>query len=212
MMDPFAKKTSSTKKKGSNTPHNFIEALKDIGTSIKQQAKDATIGTGKTMMDQVMSTPSKPQSGEIKPDTPFNFEDYLKSQERQTEQIQKQRYEKRLQQEQMIFHRKEEDAKIQIKQIQNELMKLAKETDSLSQEVKKTVFTTSVEPGTYHFNFFERIKNLIELARKQVASSRTWLEAFNSRKNRQGHYWGGVQKSGTKFMLSQERSRATQTG
>jgi hypothetical protein len=217
-MDSFKKSSTSfnavrsSKKKTSGTPKNFIEALKDISTSVKQQTKDAAAGMGRTAIDQITKT-QKIQSGEVKPDKPFNFEDYLKSQERQTEQVQKQRYEKRLQQERMVFHRKEEEAKIKIKQIQDDLQKLAKETEGLSSEVKKAVFTTTVEAGTYHMNFFDRIKNLIELARKQIASSRTWFEAFNSRKKqKQGHYWGQVKKSGTKYMLSQERTRATQTG
>jgi len=213
-MDPF--KQQSTSKKTSNRPNNFIEALKDLGSSIKQQAKDATLGAGKSMVDQVLNAPpidNKPQAGELNPNTPFNFEDFLKSRERQIEQTQKQRYEKRLKDETLIFHRKEEEAKLQIKSIQEELKKLAEVTQGLSQEVKKAVFTASVAPGTYHLTFFDRIRGIIELARKQISESKTWFESFNRRKkHKQGHYWGQVKKSGTKFMLSQERYMATQSG
>ena len=114
----------------------------------------------------------------------------------------------------MVFYAKEEEAKQQIKAIQEELQQLAKATVGLNEEVKKAVFTVSTKAGVYHLNFFQRIKRLIELAKKKVAESKTWFEAFNQRKKRkqQGFYWAQVKKSGTKFMLSSERSVVTQKG
>lgn len=207
---PKAKKTTSSK------ATNFIEALKDLSSSVKKQAKDATLETGRGLVDQIFGAPKtskQPQSGELTPDKPFNFEDFLKSRERQIEHAQKQRFEKRLREERVIFHHKEEEAKLQIKAIQEELKKLAQATQGLSQEVKKAVFTQTVEPGTYHLSFFNRIRRIIELARKQITESKTWFEAFNHRKKRkQAFYWSQVKKSGTKYMLSQERYMATQAG
>jgi len=207
-------KTKKKAKKPKQKTTNFIEALKDLGSSIKKQSKDATLGMGKSAADQLLGQGGQPQQqkGEIKPNQPFNFEDYLKSREREIEAQQKQRFEKRLRQERMVYHYKQEEAKIQVKSIQKELQKLAEETQGLSQEVKKAVFEGMVEPGTYHQNFLERIKTIIELARKKVAESRTWLHLFSKRKKQQGHYWAQVKKSGTKYMLSQERYMVTQTG
>ncbi|PIS09655.1 hypothetical protein COT75_00455 [Candidatus Beckwithbacteria bacterium CG10_big_fil_rev_8_21_14_0_10_34_10] len=208
--------SSSKKKKGSHQPVSFIEALKDIGSSVQKQAKDATIGTGKAMADQLLggnkNSDQVGDSGELQPETPFNFEDYLKSREKQIEQVQKQKFESRIQEERLVFHRKEEEAKLEIKAVQEELKKLAESTEGLSVEIKKATFTATVNPGTYHENFFSRIKRLIQLARKKLVESQTWLESFNYRSQRKSAYWGGVKKSGTKFMLSQERYTATKTG
>ncbi len=207
-----------SKPKQFQRPMNFIEALKDLGSSMKTQATDATLGTGKGVMDQLFGSPTpnnKPsqQSGELAQEKPFNFEDFLKSRERQTESIQRQRYERRLKDEKMVYSRKEEEVKMQIKSIQEELKKIAAETIGLSDEVKQAVFQGTVNPGIYHLNFFERLRSIIELARKQIAQSKTWMEAFNHRKKQQhAFYWSNVKKSGTKYMLSQERYMSTQAG
>ena len=201
-MDTFSSfNQNSQKQKKTQGSTNFIEALKGFGSSFKQQAKDAAFGV-----------PSKPQSGDLKAEQPFNFENYLKSRERQIESREKQKYERKIQEERLIFHHKQEEAKLQIKAVQEELKKLASATTGLSNEVKKAVFTAAVEPGTYHENFFDRIRNLIELARKKIVESKSWLETFNKRSKKRSHYWFNVKKSGTKFMLSQERYMATQVG
>lgn len=203
------------KQKKFQRPTNFIEALKDLGSSFKNQAKDATWGTGKGMVDQILGapkTPVKPESGELQPEQPFNFEDYLKSRERQAVSREKQKFERRIQEERLVFHRKQEEAKLQIKAVQEELKKLADASQGLSVEIKKATFTATVEPGTYHDNFFDRIRRLIQLARKKISESKSWLETFNHRAKKRSHYWFNVKKSGTKFMLSQERYMSTQVG
>jgi len=214
-MDSFSPFSQNQKQKKFQRPSNFIEALKDLGSSIKKQTKDATWGTGKGMVDQILGapkTPVKPESGELQPEQPFNFEDYLKSKEKQIAARERQRYGKRIQEERLVFHRKHEEAKLQIKAVQEELKKLADTSQELSVEIKKATFTATVEPGTYHENFFDRIRRLIQLARKRISESKSWLETFNQRAKKRSHYWGQVKKSGTKFMLSQERYMSTQVG
>lgn len=199
-MDSFSPFNQKQKKKTQGST-NFIEALKGFGPSFKKQAKDAAFGI-----------PSRPQSGDLKAEQPFNFENYLKSRERQIESREKQKYERKVQEERLVFHHKHEEAKLQIKAVQEELKKLASATSGLSVEVKKAVFSAAVEPGTYHENFFDRIRRLIEFARKKIVESKSWMETFNNRSKKRSHYWGQVKKSGTKFMLSQERYMSTQMG
>jgi len=198
-MDSFNPFNQKQKKTQGTT--NVIETLKGFGSSFKKQAKDATFGI-----------PSKPQSGDLKPEQSFNFEDYLKSKERQIVTREKQKYERKIQEERLVFHHKQEETKLQIKAVQEELKKLATTTSGLSVEVKKAVFSAVVTRGTYHENFFDRIRNLIELARKKLVESKSWLETFNQRSQKKSHYWGQVKKSGTKYMLSQERYTATSVG
>jgi len=69
-----------------------------------------------------------------------------------------------------------------------------------------------VEPGVYHLNFFERPKQAIIIFRKKIEDSASWLALFNQRAKKRGYYWTQFKKSGTKFLLSQERYMATQAG
>jgi hypothetical protein len=221
-MDDFStlgNQSSKSKSKKFQRPQNFIEALKDLGSSVKSQAKDATVGMGRGAVDQLFgATDNAVAAGQAKSadnqaSKPFSFEDFLKSRERQVEVATKQKYEQKIQQERLIFHQKEEQAKQQIKVIQEELKKLADSTSGLSQEVKKAVFTGIAEAGTYHVSFFARLRSIIELARQEVASSVTWLRSSGKRrKQQQGFYWNQVKKSGTRYMLSQERYMSTQGG
>lgn len=198
-LNQFGSQSSSTK---SQKPKNFIEALKDIGSSSKQQTKDLVFGP----------QGNQAQRNEMQAKPGFNFNEYLKSKEKQIASRERQRYQHRIEEERLVFHRKQEEAKLQIKAVQNELQKLAETTQNISIEVKKATVQAIVEPGTYHENFFDRIRRLIELARKKLNESNTWLQLFNHRGKKRSHYWGQVQKSGTKFMLSQERYMVTQVG
>ncbi|MDZ7586919.1 MAG: DUF5660 family protein, partial [Patescibacteria group bacterium] len=96
--------------------------------------------------------------------------------------------------------------------LQTEIKALAKEQVGLMTEVDQASFQAVVNPGVYHQSFFERLLQLIKLARKKVADSRTWLSMQNHRCQKQSGYWQSVKKSGTSFMLSGERTVSTQSG
>jgi len=115
-------------------------------------------------------------------------------------------------QENLVFSEKEQKIKNQIQAIINELAQLAKVTQNLTKEVKQTVESPIINPGVYHLNFLEKIKETIILLRKKVELSAHWMAAANQRSKKQHGYWGQAKKLGTKFTLSQERSMATQTG
>jgi len=214
---------AKTTKKNVTKPHNFIEALKELGGGVKDQAKAATAGTlgqavdqmtGKQNQDQQPAGQS-PNNAFPQPKMPFNFSEYLKSRENTIRRQERQMAQQQRSAEKLVFHRKEENAKKEIELIKAEIKKLILETGEMSaelQQAEQSVMTTTVEPGTYHLNFFDRIRRLIKLARKRVSESRNWLELFNSRKKTKSYYWGQVKKSGTKFMLSHERYMATQAG
>lgn len=209
----FGQKKSKTQK--TQKPQNFIEALKDIGSSAKTQAKDATVGIGSSALDQLFGAGSDQTSKatDNQANKPFNFEDFLRSREQQVETVTKQRYEKKLQDERLLFTRKEQESKMQIKAIQQELQKLAAATNNLSQEVRKAVSANFVEAGTYHKSFLDRIRSIIEYASQEVANSVTWLKNTRKRnKQKQGCFWAQVNKSGTKYMLSSEHSIAHAAG
>lgn len=211
---------TKSSKKSSIKHRNFIEALKDLGGGVKDQAKAATTGMLNQAVDQMtgsldQSSPQSPADRFPQPQMPFNFSEYLKSRENQIRQQERQMAQQQRGAEKLVYHRKEEEAKQQVELIKAEIKKLIVETGEMSvelQQAEQTVMTTTTEPGTYHLNFFDRIRRLIALARKRISESRNWLELFNSRKQQKSYYWGQVKKSGTKYMLSHERYMATQAG
>lgn len=217
-MDDFKSFSSSSfksKPKKTQRPQNFIEALKDLSSSVKTQTKDATLGVGRGVVDQLFGatgdSAAKPADNQA--NKPFSFEEFLRSREQQVETITKQRYEKKIQDERLLFTHKEQENKMQIKAIQEELKKLAAATNNLSQEVRKAVSANFVEVGAYHKNFLDHIRSIIEFASQEVANSTTWLKNCHKRKKQQGlMYWAQVKKSGTRYMLSSERYMATQAG
>lgn len=204
---------------GTKKQQNFIEALKDFSGEVKDQTKAVTAGvmdqavnqiTGVSVDQRTASSGKTPQQ-----EPPFNFADYLRSREQQIRQQERTLAEQQRGVEKTIFYRKEEETKKEIEIIKVEIKKLVLETGKMStelQEAEKTVMETTVAVGTYHLNFFDRIKNLIKLARKRISESKNWLELFNSRNQHKTFYWAQVRKSGTRFMLSQERYMATQAG
>jgi hypothetical protein len=111
-----------------------------------------------------------------------------------------------------VFSRAEEEIKAEIVKIQQELKKLAKELAQMDQGAQKAAEEELVNPGTYHLAFFEKLRSFLLQLRKKVAESENWLAISSQRKRRQNYYWKGVNKSGTKFMLSQERYMSTQAG
>ncbi|MFH0943127.1 MAG: DUF5660 family protein [Candidatus Beckwithbacteria bacterium] len=183
-MDPFQ---TSKKKKSAPKYQNFLEAFKDIGTA-------------KTASNQSSS------------DEFFNFEEFLNQQEQKIRNQERTRFEAIRREEQVIFSREQNQVKTQIETIQVQIKELVKEQVGLMEEIDKTAFQAVVNPGKYHQNFFERLLHLIKLARKKVVESRTWLQMHNHRSQCKSAYWQGVKKGGTSFMLSSDRTVATQSG
>lgn len=205
-MNPFS---TGTKKKSSPQYSNFIEAFKDIGKStVKSFAKDFVVGTAKNAVD----TLTKGQTGSAQPEEKFNFEEYLTSQEQLIRNQERARFDSIKREEQIIFSREKQQIKVQIETLQTQIKGMAKDQAGLMEEIDKTAFQAVVNPGVYHQNFFERLIRLIKIARKKIADSRSWLSLHSQRNSQRNGYWQGVKKSGTSFLLSNERTTATQSG
>ena len=185
---PFKPITAQKRPPVGKTSDSFVEALKDTANQNRDTAYSSPFDALARQRQQL-------------------------EQERRLRLEQQQAFEKRRRQEFLVFSQKEEQSKHEIKALQQQLIKLIEDTQGLTQEVEIAVTQQVVDPGTYHVNFFDRLRQFIQLMRKKIQDSSSWLSTFNSRaKRQQGLYWAQVQKSGTKFMLSQERSMVTQTG
>lgn len=187
-----------SKKKGISD--NFLEILRELGE-----------GTIDTAVDQITG---RKRSGELKPEETIELEQFAR------EEIEKERFAQEFEreildihrQEKLVYSKEQQEIKLQIKAIQDELKKLASSTQGLAKEVEVAAKQVPVEPGVYHLTFFEKLRQIIIQFRQRIEDSRTWLAAFNQRAKRRSYYWFHYKKSGTKFSLSPERYMATSAG
>lgn len=221
-MNNSATKPSSNKPKISqNATHtNFIEALKShssgIAKGVASGIKDDLIGAmPNNMMDSLFGSNNSNQNTDAFNNQPFDFSEYLNSQETFAKKSQHERI-KRIYEhsETEIFNRRNEEVKKKIEQIQIELKMLAKEVIALDQSTQSVISQEVKDPGIYHLNFFDKLIIFIRRLRKQVAESRHWAALNNHRKGHKSYFWQQASNKvgGTKFMLSQERSVQTQSG
>lgn len=208
--DPFANSTSKPKIKRQS--QNFVEALKSIGGHTLQSVNQDVIGGfGRDLMSGVFGGPS--QSPDAFPNNNPYSPDYLKAQEQEWQrQQEKQQRHREILNATPLYDRREEEIKKQIQALQNELKALAKDLQNLSLTTQAALNEEVAHPGQYHVNFFEKLRRFIITLRKQVADANNWLDLSYQRRQAKQHYWGGVRKGGTKFMLSQERYMATSAG
>lgn len=205
MADPTQTKPKKQTKLANDS---FLEAIRGLGSATSSGIKDF----GADAWNQISG--NYPQSDYPDfPDFPFPRPDRLGSSE---SKYKKQAFFERQKaaNEKVIFTQSDQKTKQQIAQIQAELKQLAASTNNLAKEVQVAAFQPVVNPGAYHISFFEKLKQVIREIRKRIDQSASWMSAMNNKnsKRKGGHYWGNVQKSGTKFMLSQERYMSNSAG
>lgn len=191
---------------------SFLEALRDLGSGVVDSAvHDVAGGIASEAFNQITGR----QTGELKPNQPVDltkkYPEFLQKEEQLERRFQRQFSEIR-QQERLVYKQTEQETQLKIRAILAELQKLAESTKNLAKEVEIASAQIPVEPGTYHLSFFERLRQTIILFRKRIEESATWLMAVNQKAKKRNYYWAQVRKSGTKFLLSQERYMATQAG
>ncbi|HKZ34580.1 MAG TPA: DUF5660 family protein [Patescibacteria group bacterium] len=192
---------------------NFFEAFRDLGNQAVKTGRDAAAGIAGDMARQVLpGSGIGSMSGELKPNQPLSFEQEFQRREEEARRKEFAHLEYARRQEMLVFSRKQEEIKTQIEAIQEELKKLVGEAVGLAQEVEMAVEQSIVDPGVYHLNFFDKLRQTLILLRKKVADSHTWMHTVNSRSKQRSFFWAQVGQSGTKFMLSQERYMSTQAG
>ncbi len=210
---PFQPLNQSKTTKPKLNQQSFVEALKNVGSGVANTVKDDLIKPiAMDAWDSLVKNPGNSRPTESKSASSWD-NDWLKQRE---EEIRAQERAKRRHQEILtakpLFDRQAEETKAQIKAIQDELKALAKDMASLGTSLQQAIEEEIVSPGAYHISFFEKLRTFIVQLRKQVNESSNWLEASSARKAAKKSYWGNVKKHGTKYMLSDERSKATQAG
>ena len=203
---------SSKSKKPAPVNDNFLEALRDLSKGV---VDDARTQLHQAVTSDVRSSFGLDSSGTLNPNEQVSINQLQKA-EAQGEEQAENRFSSRIEQmrseERSRLLREEAASRSQIDSIRNEILSLAKSMGDFAQEVQMAAMQAPANPGIYHKGFFAHLKSVISLLRQRVDSSKNWLASANSRANKRGHYWGQVQKSGTKYMLSSERYMVTSTG
>lgn len=185
---------------------NFIEALKSIGgQTTKSLTQDVIGGVGRDFVQSLTGSKTHASEDNITGEKTNNTEQQIR------EAIWRQERQRELNAT-PLFSRKEEENKTRIKVIQEELKALAKDLAGMDKQLEKAIEEEIINPGTYHVNFFEKLRRIIINLRKQVNDSANWLEISAERKAAKGSFWGNVKTSGSKFLMSQEHTVATQSG
>lgn len=178
------------------------ESLRSIGGTVGKTVTKDLVGKGASdALRSLFGAIRPPPQGEMRPDQPVDFrKEYYPPQTRRPEVV-------------VRPYVKLEDVGIKekIDAVRMELKALSQSVKQLQTEIVKAAIETPVDPGTYHLNFFERLRSIVEILRQQIDDSRTWLATWSTRKKKMG-YWGKYKKHGTQFGLSSERTVATQAG
>ncbi|PIY79218.1 MAG: hypothetical protein COY81_03860 [Candidatus Pacebacteria bacterium CG_4_10_14_0_8_um_filter_43_12] len=106
---------------------------------------------------------------------------------------------------QALFDARDKQVKDQIDKLRNELKMLSRDVKSLNKEVELTLMTKVTDPGehgAYFVTFFEQLRTLIMLLRKNIKEASTWLKAARGKQQR------GKQQKG---LLFGKGSKATST-
>lgn len=192
----------------------FFEALGDIGKSIGNSIKtDVVGGVAKSIHDQLINPTTTQTVPQEQPDD-FDFASWINAKEDELEQAhteggeQEHTIQRSRLPEQVVFSHVDEKLRQEIEEVRHELKALMETMKNVEQQIEKAIIEEVVNPGVYHFNYFQKVKLWLRFMRKSLSSGSLWHEMSNSRSQR-GAYWKGVKKSGTKFMLSQERTVAT---
>jgi hypothetical protein len=111
-----------------------------------------------------------------------------------------------------VYSAKQKQMEKRIQEIREQLKILAKQITKFETNVTQAISTESPEPGIYHVSFFEHIKIVIELLKKDILEANSWLSTYNQRSKKKGLYWGIAKKKGNSFTQSEERQLTTSVG
>lgn len=102
-----------------------------------------------------------------------------------------------------------------INSIREEIKAIANSLTQINSQVEEieTVSQANInQPSQYQLNFLELLLEFLKDLREKVEEGSSWLAAFQKRNHKRNFFWGQVKKSGAKFLLSSDRTPATQTG
>jgi len=153
------------------------------------------------------------QTNSTSPDRPssFSFSELNRSKELEKKRIE-QFHQARSKEWAGIYSAKQKQIEKRIEEIREQLKVLIKQVVKFELNIVQAVSTQIKEPGDYHVSFFEHIRVVLELLKKDIVEANSWLSLYNQRSKKKGHYWGMAKKKGSSFTASDERQVATSIG
>ncbi len=109
--------------------------------------------------------------------------------------------------------RQKTEAKINL--IREEIKTITSNMAQMGRQVKEMEISAQAnitQPTRYQLNFLELLLEFLKDLREKIEEGNTWLTAFQKKSNKKNYFWNQVKKSGTRFLLSSDRTPATQTG
>ncbi len=189
---------------------NFLEAFKE--NAFKRPVMEAAAGGNflEAFKKSALRKDIVPTSGDLRPGEAIPVSDAISVEESRRREEAARAQEalmarQREEEERARFRAKQEQVIKQIEAIREAVLKIAKKTQNVGMEFEKAAFEAPVNPGSYHVTFFEKLKSALEVVKKRLDESASWLHVYNKRKKNMPFFWQQVQKSGTKYMLSAER-------
>lgn len=183
---------------------NILETVRGIGSNVGKTVTHDVVSkiASDALSDIVSGRRPQKQTGEFAPHEHVQFppEAYVRPKPAIHELIRE------------FTHKDAAETKQKLDAVRQELQALSKSIQGLHQEIQTAVMEMPVEPGVYHLNFFEQLRQFLLSIRERVDDSRTWLAAWKANAKKKQGYWFMYKKHGTSFGLSSERTLATQAG
>lgn len=169
-------------------------------------------------------TAKKNTSGEIRPgqtikpdqQEPQEIKDYQQLIRQQEAAKQKIDFQRRINLAEGSLRLKDsQETSAKINQIKEQIKAIADNMSQINHQVE-AIETTAKEntpqESRYQLSFLELLLSFLKDLRERVEEGNTWLAAFQKKTSKRNYFWGQVKKSGSKFLLSSDRTPATQTG
>ena len=116
-----------------------------------------------------------------------------------------------------VFNAERQRTQKQIEEVRQELKMMVKEISEFHAEIEISLMSNvpdAGQDGKYYFNFFEKLKGLIQLLRQQIHSAQTWatsLQGKKKKKRKTGMEIGGQQYEQTTTVFDRmHHERSTQ--
>lgn len=191
------------------TTDSILESLRDIGHDTSSSlTQDVFKGIPEDFFKQIFGgeKPKPKASGDLMAGQSLEISKALEEQKEENKVLRsKLAHEQSMRREfESASQEKGQQLRVELQAVMQEVNTLAKTTVELSQQTKIAVLQAPVNPGIYHINFFTGLREFIKSFRKQIQGANLWLQSANKRSQKKKGFWGAVNKSGAKRLLSQE--------
>lgn len=188
---------------------NFLEAMRDLGGSgVQSLNEDFLKGIPQDLMNQLFREPGQHRNikTELKPGQSVEMSQLLQQEkeENRSLRLQLNREQTIRQEDASSSEQRSQNLKLELNALTQEVTQLAKTTQGLAKETQIAVLQAPANPGVYHVTFFEKLREYIRSFRKKIESASIWMQSYNQRASKKKGFWGQVNKSGSKRLLSPE--------